>query len=82
MSNETFGGLVWNSPAGVLAQTVELTAHRDPSKHSDQTEASATGSRETKLGSEWFRIPMPAAAAGLVFLGFILGTTLVVTIIS
>lgn len=78
MSNETFRGLLWSSPAGVVAQAMELAARSDHRHHVEGGPARSGA----KFAGVWSNLPMLAAATGLLFLGFVLGTTLVVAFIS
>lgn len=80
MSNETIGHLLWTTPAGVLAQAVDLASRSDRSKR--QQETGTVGSPRSWVSGPRLDLPMPLAAAGLMFVGFALGTALVATIIS
>jgi hypothetical protein len=82
MSKETFDGLIWSSPAGVCAQVLELAARSDQPTSKHQIEAKAVRHRRAKVVDERYNPPMSVAAAGLVFLGLVLGTTVAVTILS
>jgi len=82
MPNQIFQGLVWSSPAGVLAQAVELAARSDGLNHKHQIKGGADRSIEKTFRGERRSLPSPVAAVALVFLGFVCGTTLVVAFIS
>ena len=82
MSNEIFGGLLWCNRAGAFVQALDLAARSDRSNRKHQIEDGVIRSREEKFGGEGFSLPIPVAAAGLTFLGFVLGATLVATIVS
>lgn len=81
MSQEIFGSLLWNSRAGVAAQALDLARDRDRAHSSRE---SATGGRHgeaSAAGGPGNGLPRPLAAAGLVFLGFVLGSMLIAGVI-
>jgi hypothetical protein len=80
MSSESFHSLVWNTPAGVMAQAVNLASRSDRSTRKQET--GQAGSHRSRMSGAWAGLPIPLAAAGLMFAGFALGTALVATIIS
>lgn len=80
MSHETYGSLLWSSRAGVAAQALDLA--RDSDRAHPRRE-SGTGGRHadpSAAGQPGVGLPRPLAAAGLVFLGFVLGSMLVATV--
>ena len=80
MSRETFGGLLWNSRAGVLVQAMDMATHTDRSDRKHKSGAGTFRSRETRFNGAWYGLPVPVAAAGMVFIGCILGAALVLTL--
>jgi hypothetical protein len=82
MPNQIFRGLVWSSPAGVLAQAVELAARSDGPNHKHEIKAGANRSVQKTFRGKQRSLPSPVAAIALVLLGCVVGTTLVVAFIS
>lgn len=80
MSNESFDSLVWNTPAGVMAQAVNLASRSDRSTRKQETRSAGSG--RSRVSGAWVGLPIPLAVAGLMFVGFALGTALVASIIS
>lgn len=82
MSKETLCSLIWSSPAGVWARAVELAARSEQPNRRHPIEVGADRSHRARFGDPFYNLPMPTAAAGLVFIGFVLGATVVITAIS
>ena len=80
MSNKTVDSLVWNSPVGVLTTAMDLASRSDFSRR--EQEAGTVGSRRPRRIAAGTGLPLPLAAVGLLFVGFVLGTALVATVIS
>ncbi|MDX1425724.1 MAG: hypothetical protein R3322_21450 [Kiloniellales bacterium] len=81
MSQEIFESLLWNSRAGVAVRALDLA--RDSDRAHPRRE-SATGGRHgeaSAAGERGIGLPRPLAAAGLVFLGFVLGSMLVASVV-
>ena len=82
MSNQPFGGLLWNSQAGVLVQATDLAAKRDRSNRTQKNKPDAKRSRETKRKSVSSGLSGPAAAIALVLVGCIMGAAFVGSFIA
>ena len=79
MSNESYGGLLLNSPAGALVQAVDLAANSDRAGRKRMRPSAALGSGQTRSGGAGFSRAVAVATAGLV-IGCIVGATLIVTL--
>jgi hypothetical protein len=79
MSNESYGGLFLNSPAGALVQAVDLAANSDRAGRKRMRPSAALGSGQTRPGGAGFSRAVAVATAGLV-IGCIVGATLIVTL--
>lgn len=77
MSNQPFGGLLWNSQAGVLVQATDLAAKRDRSNHAHKNTPDAERPRKWKRRRGSSGLPGPGAAIALVLVGCILGAAFV-----
>ena len=82
MSDQPFGGLLWNSQAGVLVQATDLAAKRNRSnrKHSETPEDKRPNKWKRRRGSSG--LPGPGTAIALVLVGCILGAAFVGSFIA
>ena len=82
MSNEPLGSLLLATRAGAMVQAVDLAAssHRESRRQGMGVDAGPArrprlrGAREDRLG--------PVGAAGLMLVGFVLGSVLMVTLVT
>ena len=77
MSNQPFGGLLWNSQAGVLVQATDLAAKRDRSNHTHKSTPDAKRPRRWKRRSASSDLPGLGAAIALILVGCIMGAAFV-----
>lgn len=73
MPNQTYRGPLWYSRAGVQVQAIDLAARNRRSDRKHKSASGALGCRPAKRKGAWYGIPAPATAAGLLFVGCILG---------
>ena len=82
MSNQPFGGLFWNSQAGVLVQATDLVARKDRSNHRHKNTPDAERPRKWKRRRASSGLPSASAAIALVLVGCIMGAAFVGSFIA
>jgi hypothetical protein len=79
MSNQSYGGLFWNSPAGVLIEATDLATKKNRSNRKHECAPGALRTGQARSNGAWHSRPGAVAAAGLVFVGCTLCATLIIT---
>ena len=80
MVSDPYGGLFWNSRAGVLVQAIDQATKSERSHRKHESAFKAPRSLKSKFNDTNRSFPKPVAAVGLVLVGSIMGAALAVTL--